>query len=89
MSVETREFNTIIVACVFDLASIQNCFVAFLELKIFKCDIVYIMSPVCQPCWNLIWYLSIEFWSSLGLYFGPCPLPTTTTFPKKLECSVC
>ena len=41
------------------------------------------MSPVCQPCWNLILYRTIEFWSSSGLSFGPS-LPTTTTSPKKL-----
>ena len=41
------------------------------------------MSPVCWPCWNLIWYRSIEFWSSSGLNFGPS-LPTTITSPKKL-----
>ena len=88
-NVESSGFNTTIVACVFDLVSIQNRFVAFLELKIFKWNIIYIMSPVCQPCWNLIWYRSIEFWVSSGLYFRPCPLPTSTTFPKKLEWSVC
>ena len=55
-SMETRGFNTTIAACVFDLVSIQNSFVAFLELNIVKCKIIYIMSPVCRPCWNLIWY---------------------------------
>ena len=44
---ETRGFKTTIVACVFDLVSIQNRFVAFLELKIVKCNIIYFMSPVC------------------------------------------
>ena len=81
-SMETRGFNTTIAACVFDLVSIQNSFVAFLELKIVKCKIIYIMSPVCRPCWNLIWYQSIEFWSSSGPNFGLRSLPTTTTFPK-------
>ena len=81
-SMETRGFNTTIVACVFALVSIQNSFVAFLELKIVRCKIIYILSPVCQPCWNLIWYRSIECWSSTGLNFGPRPLPTTTSFPK-------
>ena len=81
-SMETRGFNTTIAACVFDLVSIQNSFVAFLELKIVKCKIIYIMSPVCRPCWNLIWYQSIEFWSSSEPNFGLRSLPTTTTFPK-------
>ena len=66
-SMETRGFNTTIVACVFDLVSIQNSFVAFLELKIVKCKIIY---------------QSIEFWSSSGPNFGLRSLPTTTTFPK-------
>ena len=46
------------------------------------------MSLVCCPCWNLIWYRSIEFWSSSGLNFGPS-LPTTTTSPKKLVEMAC
>ena len=39
-NVETRGFNTTIAACVFDHVSIQNRFVAFLELKIVKCNII-------------------------------------------------
>ena len=42
-SIKTRGFNTTIAACVFDLVSIQNGFVAFLELKIVKCKIIYII----------------------------------------------